>query len=204
MFNVSHLADRNITDEFPIGSYDDISYPANNFHNPVILNHNLSFTYDELLQRGATPIPKETGNGRVLTCRVMYQDNYWVRTNGNVFFKETYIRNRFTNSISEFVAPPFNIGFNYTIPSNYLHNPGIISKLEDLKDNIHNESKVDGFVATLCPHFFGINRGYGYNPQSIDREHAIEQRGKIDYMVDFNNKPVLIVENKTSSRSASS
>ena len=97
------------------------------------------------------------------------------------------------------------MGFEFNLgPSNYLINPGIACKLNDLQNNPQNEHKVDAFVATLMPYFFGVDRGYGYNPQSeiIDDEYF--GRGRIDFLVDYQNIPVLMIEDKAISKSSDS
>lgn len=60
-----------------------------------------------------------------------------------------------------------------------------------------HESKVDALVATISPHLFGVDKGYGYNPQARDSNENQDELGKIYFMIDYNNVAVLIIENKT-------
>ena len=117
-----------------------------------------------------------------------------------MFYKESYVKKRFTESLPlHSISVPFHMPFNYTvnIDSSYTNNSGIITKYNDLRAFPKYESKVDSLVNTMMPHFFGTARGFGYNPQVRDSYINVSGWGKIDFMVDLNDIPILIIENKT-------
>lgn len=190
---------------FSVYSYDDISYPNGHFRGEITLNVQVSKRFNQLTSNGGVTVPKHTGAGKVYDCRVIYNGDDWVRTNNGFFYKEAYVKSAFTRSINNFMSPIVDLDFKFDLgPKNYLLNPGVLSKLIYMLKDPTEEYRVDGFVATLMPHFFGIDRGYGYNPQFLLKDQDTYMDGKIDFMVDYNNIPVLMIEDKTASKSADS
>lgn len=178
-----------------IGSYDDISFPPGKYSNTLQLNPDLSKSYAHLVLSGAIPQETETANGKVYDYLLMYGGVPWIRTDSaGTFYKESYLKTRHTQSLR--LAPSFSSELGFTLFNDFGYNKGVQFKLEQLASHPRDESCVDALVATIMPIFFGVDRGYGYNPQARDSHINISNLGKIDFLVDYNNKAVLIIEDK--------
>lgn len=159
---------------------------------------------------GAVPIMTETSEGRVYDYQFNLDGIPWVRTSEVLFYKQSYLKTQFTTQLNNLSIPvksvPLNTPFNYSlnVASSYTNSVGVNSKFKNLSNYPDDESKVDALVSTLLFHFYNNNEGFGFNPQSKDSDVNVLNRGKIDFMIDHSNTAVLIVENKTNSKSASS
>ena len=191
---------------YGIFSYEDISIPNDCFENHVNLNEKSSKQLMEVSK--STPIVYEIGkgDGKLRDYAFVLDGKTYVRWNDGKYYEISYLKTRFTCSIDKFKSVPvrLNIDYDLQVPNHYLHNPSIIPKLENLTLDKYYESKVDAMVATMMPHFFGTNKGFGFCPQARDSDVDVERCGKIDFLIDYNNKPIVIIENKTHVKSSDS
>lgn len=187
---------------------DNFSYPPNNFRNPIWLNPGIGQTLERLINKGAVPVPVEVGDDVVDDLWLKKDKVHWFRVNSGLYYRMSYLKGQFTKSIESFYSREgdivLNRPFSMNIPTSYINNRGVISKFSNLAANPGQEDKVDGLIGTILPHFFGSNRGYGFNPQAKDSSVNLENVGKVDYMVDFDNASVLLVEDKTDTKSSDS
>ena len=189
-----------------ISSCTDLSYPPNNFENPVTLNEEVSKTLDFLKEAGAVGQPVESGGDILYDISLTLNDEPWFMVDTDVYYRASYLKSQFTRSIESFYAEEivFDKPFSMDIRGSYINNRGIINKFNNIRTYPKHEDKVDALINTMLPHFFGSDRGYAFNAQFKDSNVNRENVGKIDCVVDFDNTSVLIIENKADAKSTGS
>jgi hypothetical protein len=194
-YDLNHTG--NITSKYNAAySFDEISYPPHRFARSYNLNPSLAKTLNQMAGQ-YTPVPRQTGIGTSNDYRIMHNDDFWIRTNNDTFYKESYIKGRFSASNATSLAPPINFGYQFSLSnSDYWGNRGIRNKIIDMEAHGNEEYKVDAVTATMLPFYFGVNNGYGFSPQAELVDEKTGSRYKADMIVDYDNKPILVVENK--------
>ena len=131
--------------------------------------------------------------------QVLINGQEWVRLNNDYFYKLQSYKTILTQNRHKLYAKPLNMDSPYSvsIPEHYLSNQAVSDECSVLADEKRQnlETYVDSFVATLMPHYFGGDRGYAFRPQRHDTDYA-DNSGRIDFMVAFRNRPVIILEDK--------
>lgn len=188
--------------KFLVWSYNDISVPNNSFYNPVRLNPLLGCTYDWLISQGAISQTISTGSANLTDYNLIYDNTNWYRTSNGMYYKQSYLKSRFSDSTNIDLITSVNVNTNFLysldIPWSYTRNIGVIDAIKDVLSRPTSEPDVDTLTATLFTHLFKYDNGYKYSPQAKDTNVTGTIAGKIDYKVSYLNNPIVIVENKHS------
>lgn len=133
---------------------------------------------------------------------MIYNKTSWYRTSNGLYYKESYLKGRFSDRTNLNLISSVNVNLNFfydlNVPSSYTSNSGVIKAIKNVIERPKSEAEVDALTATLFVHLFKYDEGYLYCPQSYDSNILSTRSGKCDYKVTHLDNPIVIVENKHS------